>query len=197
MRKKKSILVIVSVLIVFTYVILVATRVLPVPFGRKAPLSSDERNAIVINENKLDAMLYGQNIDLNTELVRFRKLNSITSETISRPSGSKFSYLVINDLDDSIVLSDEEIRMINEYIQTPGSAVLYFGNKYLNAWDQPGWGPPAMLENIVELSVEYTNEKGTIIRCIGTWTEIDNKEHPEALPSIILDKMVFMIEANS
>ena len=194
---RKTIISISLIAAVACYAFLVAAQVLPMPFGNKKTPSSAEEDAHIIYENRMDAMLYGQNIDLNTELVRFRKLNSITSETISRPSGSKFSYLVINDLDDSIVLSDEEIRMINEYIQTPGSAVLYFGNKYLNAWDQPGWGPPAMLENIVELSVEYTNEKGTIIRCIGTWTEVDNKEHPEALPSIILDKMVFMIEANS
>ena len=195
--KKKIIIPACILLLAATYAILAALQILPFPFTGKESLSSAEEDALTIKKNRVDAMLYGADIDLNTELVRFRKLSSITPEAIKRPAKCNYSYLVINDLDGSITLSSEEIGCINEYLQTRGAAVLYLGKKYLNAWDQPDWGPPAALENVVEISVEYTNEKGRIVRGIGMWTEEDSIERPEMIHEVILNQMSFFIYMNT
>lgn len=194
---RKTIISISLIAAVACYAFLVAAQVLPMPFGNKKTPSSAEEDAQIIYENRMDAMLYGADIDLNTEMVKFRKLSSISAETIKRPEDRKFSYLVINDLDGSIILTDEEIQCINDYIQVPGAAVLYFGRKYLNAWDQPDCGPSAKVENMIEIAVEYTNEKGRIIRGNGMWTEEDGNERGDMLDEVILTQMAFMIYMNS
>jgi len=159
--------------IVFAVIVLIGLGVILASRNKEPAESSNEMDAKIIRDNHMDVMLYGEEIDLNTAVIRFRKLNSISSETLKGPDGTRFSYLVINDLDGSITLSEDEIKIVDDYLQTPGVGLLYLGKKYLTAWNQPEWGPVASLDNTVELSAEYTNEKGHISRGIGTWTETD------------------------
>jgi len=170
--------------------------VIPAPqFLRKESEDSLQQAIRIIKENKAEIIAYGEDIPFE-DAGMLRKIDHIDKMTLKRGGNKKYSFLVINDLNNTVTLSEKTIQLIREYVQKPGYAVMYFGDNYLSSWDENRF-----VTNVDGgRSVVHQNESGNVVRIIGNWGKEEQliaKGTPYFQSQIILYQVESFIRANN
>ena len=179
------------------YIALGFLGILPLPQSfknlfRESPesISSTERIAKMIQDTyPTDLMIYGDDVLFEMQ-VPARKLEAITEDSLSIKDGCKYAFLVINDLANTVQLSDAENEMLKEELRKDGFCLFYLGEKYADVWRDPSGYTVSSPGN---LSYQYYMKAGTLRRGIGAW-EAGNEEYLNLNPYALGDTVLFEIE---
>ena len=171
--------------------------ILPLPQSfknlfRESPesISSTERIAKMIQDTyPTDLMIYGDDVLFEMQ-VPARKLEAITEDSLSIKDGCKYAFLVINDLANTVQLSDAENEMLKEKLRKDGFCLFYLGEKYADVWREPSEYTVSSPGN---LSYQYYMKAGTLRRGIGAW-EAGNEEYLNSNPYALGDTVLFEME---
>lgn len=197
--KKKWIVLLVIVIVLVAAVI---TWVLFFPVSLFKNTSSDNVNALqteidIINKYPTDMIVYGDKIDFAQTGISIRTIDSITEKNLERSSKYIYSYIIINDMNNNIKLTDGEINLIYDYIYKKGYNLIYFGTQYYAVWNDP-------LQAIADIdeshAVAYQCENGNIVRVVGMWTNQEleiYKDDSTILSDTIIMQVADMIERNN
>lgn len=196
MKKSKKIVVysvVVLLIALLITTILILIGVLPVPSffkGNNDDNMDSLNNAVeIINDFSTDVILIGDDIAFQCDGLTYRKINTINSDTLFKDSKYNYSYLIINDLNDTVNLTTEEISILSEFICDKNCAMIYLGDKYLSSWDNSQY-----ITNVDgSRSVAYQNEGGNVIRITGLWGSDEDALLTE-YPYYLGDTIIYQIE---
>lgn len=148
-----------------------------------------------IQNNPTDIMLWGDDFTL-PEGLEYRKLEKLDEESLAKKDSYKYSFLIINDLEGSVTLSEDEIELVRAHIYDNQNTLIYFGDKYLTTWQSPSMSELTVDGN---RAVEYRFEGDKAVSVIGIWgaeeTE-DYKKYPNMLGDVIVYEIEECISAN-
>lgn len=167
----------VATLMALASVFLIIIGVLPAPNILKKQEEDSLKQAVqIIKDKKVNLLIYGGDIPFEDQNL-MRKIEKIDDSTLEVEDTSPYTFLVINDLDGEVTLSPEIIQLIRDYVYNKGYTVMYFGEKYLSAWDENQF-----ITNVDgSKSVVHQNESGSVIRVVGNWGKQEQeiaKEYP-------------------
>ncbi len=174
--KKKVVLVTVLTagVIVALYILLGVIGVLPFPKavtdyfnGSNQPLTDYQRIALMMADTyPTDLVILGEAPVFEEVNVSFRTVDSITEDTIKTASPCEYTFLVINDLDDTVTMTDEAVALLREKIATDTFCLFYLGEKYATVWDDK----ENYLANVDgNRGFRYFSVNGQPRRVIGEW----------------------------
>ncbi len=199
MKKKVILLIVASVAAVIVVCIaLVVAGVIPLPQAIAGELDNadDELGEIgrisklITKTHPTDIVVLGKEISFQVD-VSTRKVDEATEENLTRKDGCKYTFFIINDLDNEVNLTDEEIAFIAEKINSENFCLAYLGEKYSTVWDDP----EQYVANVEgNLWFRYNQVDDEPHRAIGAW----NKEEQEQLsqyPYMLGDVVLYEIEA--
>ena len=153
-------------------------------------MSEPERIARIIQDTyPTDIMIYGEDISFGVSVPE-RYIDRITEETLARKDNCEYSFLVINDLSDTVTLSNAQMDLLKKEIRKDHFCLMYLGRKYASAWDSPD-SPHADAEG--NLSYSYFWLNNSVKKCIGTWREKDEEDRL-SYPETLGDSILFEIE---
>ena len=204
MKKKIIIFIVIVLAAVAAYSIFGALGVVPLPKFITETLSRSneqltdmERIPIIIQEeHPTELILLGDDIPFEVS-VPVRKITDITEDSLKRSEGYDHSFFIINDLNGTVQLTEEDIALLAEQISHPDFCLSYFGTKYSSVWDDPNQYIASLKGN---LSWKYYQLDGQPRRYIGAWTQNEQmmlKEYPYMLGNILLYEIeAYLIEIN-
>lgn len=189
MKKKKLIIILLLSLLVI--ILLILFQIIPLPpflNKNKDSLTSIEKNVKVLTETKKTKIfLLGDDIQFDNKLF-VDKIDTLSNSTLDKKD-FPYSAIIINDLNDTIKLSEEDIDLLESYIEKDGYIVIYLGEKYSKAWLNENQGYAEVDGN---LSYTYYTINGTKTRSIGAWRKEDNIEN-EKYPNLLGDTLIYEI----
>lgn len=127
-------------------IIAIATIIIAIGFGiyikvfkeKDEPLGDIDRiSKILTTTRKTDIFIVGKEIDFNNK-VSTTNIDEVTASTIN--GSGDYKVIIVNDLDDKVNLSDDEIGFLDELISKDGYMLIYLGGKYSTTWDDPSYG---------------------------------------------------------
>ena len=127
-------------------------------------LSDIDRISRVLSSTKpTDIFIRGEKIDFNDKV----SSKCIDEITMSGISGTKdYTVIIINDLNDKVNLSDEEIDLVSEIITQNNYMLIYLGEKYSTVWDDASKGIANVEGNLCYI---YYSWDGIPTRNVGVW----------------------------
>lgn len=191
MNKKAGIIVgvIIAACIIIT-VVLMLIGIIPAPSFLKG---SNDGNSLdtalkIINDHPTNVMILGDDIQFPDEF-KYTKISKLDEDSLSKADAYQYYFLIINDLDNSVYLSDEEIDLIWDYIYNQHYSFIYLGEKYLSKWDNSQY----IIDTEGSQCVAYQSEGGSVIRVTGLWGEEENEIYKE-YQNLLGDMIIYQIE---
>jgi len=190
--QKASLLGVGSVLVTLIILIsLMTVGIIPLPsFLKRADSDNDTLGKAIkiIYDHPTDVMLLGDDIIFQRGF-KAREITEVNDEALKRDTLHKYSFLIINDLQNNVNLTQDNIEMIRDYIYNKHYTVFYLGDKYLSAWDDSQF-----ITNVEgSRSVVFQNEVGQVVRITGLWGERE-AEMMQEYPNILGDVIIYQIE---
>ncbi len=140
----------------------------------------DQYINILKREFSADVMYYGDDPCFRKNLT-VRKIDKISHETLFEKQDSGYRALVLWDKDDTLKISDEDLKLIKNEVEENGLDMFYIGKSYLDDFCRLGFSA-AISDN--EKSLEYIgsinvgkkiqqNEIGNLYAAHGLWRDED------------------------
>ena len=147
-------------------------------------LSDIDRISRVLSSTKpTDIFIRGEKMDFNDKV----SSKCIDEITMSGISGTKdYTVIIINDLNDKVNLSDEEIDLVSEIITQNNYMLIYLGEKYSTVWDDASKGIANVEGNLCYI---YYSWDGIPTRNVGVWNVTDQavlSKYPLSLGETLL-----------
>lgn len=191
--KKKIIISIVIVVISIVVVFMLAWRGSPLfKFISSVVASNDdemtdiERIVKVITETKpTDIIIFGEDIEFPAE-ISYRTVSYIDETTIESNDAYMYTILIVNDSNNTVLLSDKEQLCIEEAVSKEGFCLIYLGQKYSTRWDNEET-PIVTIDGNMQFT--YYTLDGTLCRRIGMWLVQDQAEldtYPQMLGDTLM-----------
>lgn len=197
MKKKLVLTISVIVLIVLLiYTILGLTGKIRFPsfmdniLGNSDEMPDLERIPNMIKEtHPTDIIILGDNIFFDRD-VKNRQIDCINEENLYSESMYTYTFLVINDLNDTVELDEKEIELLSDKISMNGFCLVYLGKKYSTVWDSD---TDAIAYVPGNLSYMYYSIDGYSRRSIGAWGAQEQELFKE-YPNLLGDSLLYLIE---
>ena len=156
---------------------------------------SIEKDISIVTQNyKTEIILYVEDIEFD-EACYVRKIDKISKENLTSDESYVYTVFVINDLNNSVTLNEEDLKIIYDISYNDKIDFFYFGKNYANAIKEAGVFSQTLLENELSLGVIY--ERGIRTEVLGTWDDYMHKAYLEEnrglLAEIILAQIVSKI----
>ena len=161
---------------------------------------SYDQDIRVINESHpVKIILYGEPIYFRKE-VKYYSVDHLSNDILST-SGSEYErvVLVVNDLNGTVTLSQEDLVIISGAVNDGSIDLYYLGKnnreKLINSGIRGG---SAVIDG--ELSLVRAMSENRMINFIGFWTEnedIISRSNEELLGECIIDNIVNCIKSNN
>ncbi len=174
------------VVLLLGYVLLILFGALQVPsFLKKEETMTDmERIKQVIEKSiPTDVVIRGEDIMFEDGL-EHRNIGNINEQTLE--TKKEYQVVIINDLNNEISLSNEEITYMKEKIGQNDTMLLYLGRNYATTFDAEEKESANISGN---LGFTYYSIDGEPKRNIGCWDEsieAERTEYPDSLGSTVL-----------
>lgn len=182
-KSKKKIIIILIVLFVGILVTLLCVKIADKRKGNNQ-LTDLERISKVLSTTKPTALFVrGGTVDFNG-LVETSSISSIELSEIN--CEKEYRVIIINDLNDGVYLSDEEIECVKKLISEDNNMLVYLGRKYAATWDDPSTEIANIEGNLCYI---YYSWAGHAYRDVGAWRENDQDavvQYPYMLGETIL-----------
>lgn len=204
MKKKIIISLVIVVAAMVAYGIFGVLGIVPLPKFITEILSHSNENLtdmeripiIIQEEHPTELILLGEDISFEVN-VPVRKITDITEDSLKRSEGYDHTFFIINDLNGTVQLTEEDIAFLAEQISHPNFCLSYFGTKYSSAWDDPNQYIASLDGN---LSWRYYQLDRQPRRYIGAWTVNEQmmlKEYPYMLGNVLLYEIeAYLLEIN-
>ncbi len=180
----KKVICIISCLCLFAGIAVVSVSLFKNRETEEAPLSSKYRDegwfpgeyaAYAVREKyPTDILWIGPWEEYEWELpVRFSE--TVDRETLTMRDGFQYMYIVVNDLDGSVALTEEEYRLINSYVKADSRYhFLYLGREKLEQICEYGFGNKEQITEIdYSLGMYHRGERLVSVWGVYTQDEID------------------------
>ena len=173
------------------------TDVVPFPNALKeilgdsdSELTDIERIALVIKqEHPTDVIVLGDNVQFQAE-IDTRNISKVTEEQLKKEKNYEQTFLIINDLNNKVKLSDEEINLLKSKIAIEGFCLYYLGTQYSTVWDDP---TQYVVDVEGNLAWKYYQVDGNPQRSVGSWTR-NEQSVLEEYPSMLGDAILYEID---
>ena len=197
MRKKKwivPILVALLFVVVFTVVLINSGN-----SGDKYEKDTYDEEIIMINETfPVYVVIYGEDISFRPAF-QYRKIEKIDDYFLDYDTNKYVRLsLVISDLNSSVVLTDEEFKVIKRGIDSNLIDFYYFGTKHINKLIEHGIIRHPLEKG--ELAVGIALYERVQTNWNGIWTDYHvemTSNNPEALGGIIVAQIARCIKSNN
>lgn len=141
----------------------------------------------LLSTRPTDLFIRGEKIDFNDKV----SSNYIDEITMSTITGSKdYTVIIINDLNDTVKLGDEEINLVSDIINQNNYMLIYLGEKYSTTWDDTSNGIASVEDNLCYI---YYSWDGVPKRNIGAWNATD-QENLSKYPLSLGETLLYSIE---
>lgn len=181
-NKTKSVCLIVLLVIVLAVVSFGIVR--NINFKKDNEMTDLERISKVLSTTKPTSVFVRGDIVDFSGYCEGISINQISLDTIE--SDKEYTVIVINDLNDNVSLSDDEIKLTKELIGQNNIMLAYLGKKYSTTWDDPTKGIASIEGNLCYI---YYSWDGVPSRNIGMWTQSDQdllSQYPFSLGESLL-----------
>lgn len=187
-NKLRRILLILFILIIVLVTIGISICVIKRKENARELSDIDRISKVLSTTRKTDIFVRGAEVDFND------KVSSTIVDEISKSkiSGSgDYKVIIVNDLDDEIELSGNEIDVLTELISKNNYMLIYLGEKYSTTWDDTSYGVANIEGNLCYI---YYSWDGIPTRNIGAWNETD-QETLGKYPFSLGETLLYSIEA--
>ena len=138
---------------------------------------------VLSTTRKTDIFVRGGVVDFNNK-VSSTKVDEITTSKIN--GDNDYKVIIVNDLNDEVELSENEINLLKELISKNNYMLIYLGQKYSTTWDDTSYGVANVEGNLCYI---YYSWDGAPTRNIGAWNETDQEvlsKYPLSLGETLL-----------
>lgn len=191
--KKRIVIKLVTVIAILSCIVIVGIVIgfIKVPFlvdeNNSDETDMDRISRVMKTTRPTDIFILGEEILFEVD-VNINQISKISKEEIS--TDKSYKVIIINDLNDSITLSTEEIEAARELINKNGYFLIYLGEKYSTTWDKTDEGIANLNGN---LCFAYCSWDGQARRNIGSWLKSDQEEIEE-YPYSLGQALLYCIE---
>lgn len=148
----------------------------------------DRISKILTTTRKTDVFVLGKEINFNGKI----QAKQIAEANMDNISGiGDYKVIVVNDLDNQLILSENEISLLEDLINKNNYMIIYLGEKYSTTWDDESYGIADVDGNLCYI---YYSWDGVPSRNIGAWTESD-QEMLNEYPLMLGESLLISIEA--
>lgn len=160
--------------------------------GETSSNSTDVINAkqSILEKYKTQVIIYGEEIILDEECY-VKKIDNISNENIIPTSDFQYTFLIINDIDGELNLSDENILCIKDSIDNNELRVFYLGKDYLEKFVELNVFHQPFLETDMSLGVVF--ERNIKTEVVGTWTKELNEMYQNGDTELLTEMIMFEI----
>ena len=118
----------------------------------------------------------------------------VTKETLKKRNGYQYAYIVANDIDGTMDLTEENYELIYETVSRDENYhFIYIGNRQIALLEKIGYAPMGA-GNETDLSLGlYHNKNGVLVPCFGLYQAEDQEDGFEILYAV-LDGLLMHIE---
>lgn len=192
-RKVFFAVIIVTLVGISLYMICLITGIARVPFfmrkGENENMTDIDRITKMLKKTRpTDIKICGDDIAFESD-IKYEKIEQPYKNELSKTK-NKYLVIIINDLKDNVLLSDEEIQFLKDEIKKDGVLLIYLGEKYASTWDNSEMAIVKMDSN---LSYVYYSWSGEEKRNIGYWTRDDESEF-DKFPYSLGQSILYCIE---
>ena len=162
-------------------------------------LTPYEKDIIILNEkHPSDIMLYGEDISFKDTL-NYRKISEISEEELDGDGNWQYHFIIMNDLNGSVALTQEEANLIMSYINEKHYTFFYIGSRHEDIFLESGILERPLGSNCRGFRTGYTY--GWVLNCgsqfIDKQDASEYKTNPEALGDWVANRMVFVIKTEN
>lgn len=182
----KKVVIIISIIVVFI-IVGVCACIMMNENNTETMTDVDRISKMLTTTKTTDIFVVGEEINFNN------KANTISIDevTMSELNGNgDYKVIILNDLNDMVKLTDDEIELLTELIRTDNYMLIYLGEKYATTWDDTSYGIANVDGN---LSYIYYSWGGVPSRNVGAWTLTDQEALKE-YPFMLGETLLFSIE---
>lgn len=179
MQKNKKKAIIISVIVVLIGVIVWMFIWNGSPLGRLLSLFKDdgittsEKIAKIISDTKpTDIIIRGDNVYFEED-VTYRHTEEITKNGLVSSYDYEYTILVINDLNNNVLLTDEEQKSIEMAIKEDNFCLIYLGEKYAERWENEDTSMYSVEGNICFM---FFSIDGMLQKRIGMLNDTDRED---------------------
>lgn len=146
----------------------------------------DERIRIITENYKTEIILYGEDISFDDSCY-VRHIDTISKEELTSDTEYIYSVFIINDLNGTVELSQDELEIIKSKVFDDKIDLFYFGrNNYQNFVDA-GIFSQEFNANDMFLGVIYENEIKTEL--LGVWDTTANELYKTKNEKLLADNI--------
>lgn len=176
MKKHIKLLPVLTVVIILALVMAFLLLVYPYIVQNGIRDSYDEAIAILNKRYPSDIILYGEEIDFRSEL-NYRTIETISKESLTSDEKYEYTFLVINDRQGTIKLTDEKIKELKILVDEMDISFYYIGQQYLSNLKEAGFYSNVYNDDYYGIGyVESPTEKGRA-SVHGLWTSVEEEHY--------------------
>ena len=165
---------------------------LPEPSGKESdPFVLMEE---YINGQDTEVVLYGSDINFRKNMIRWTPVDVIDADKIH--TNHKHVYLIVNDLDNEIDLTDDDCAELVEYADNnPWFSFVYLGKDKLGTFSELAHDKEGVNKGSLSFGYEYSNNSRIINKAI--WDEGAESRSAEDTPALLGDNIISSIYRTS
>ena len=157
-------------------------------------MTSSEEIAKIITETKpTDIIIRGDIVNFEEDIT-YRNINEINKEAITSPDEFEYTILVVNDVYNNVVLSEEEQVCIENAIKNEGFCLIYLGEKYADRWENDDTAVYSVEGNIQYSFFTLDNKLQKRIGMLNVKEISQLEEYPHMLGEVLLYCFSFYLE---
>lgn len=182
----KKVVIIISIIVVLI-IVGVCACIMIIDKNTETITDVDRISKMLTTTKKTDIFVVGEEINFNN------KVNTISIDevTMSKLNGNgDYKIIILNDLNDMVKLTEDEIELLTELICTDNYMLIYLGEKYSTTWDDTSYGIANVEGNLCYI---YYSWGGIPSRNVGAWTLTD-QEASKDYPLMLGETLLFSIE---
>lgn len=140
-------------------------------------LDSYDEAIVILNEKyPSDIVLYGEEIDFRSEL-NYRTIETLSKETLISDEKYEYTFLVINDRQGNVKLTDEKIKELKILVDEMNISFYYIGQQYLSNLKEAGFYSNVFNDDYHGIGyVVSPTEKGHA-SVHGLWTSVEEEHY--------------------
>ena len=134
--------------------------------------SYDKEIEMSVTSDPTDLIIYGDDCNLREKAV-YRKISSISDETLDSSDQYLHKVIIINDLFGYADLSSEDIDTLYRYVVDGEYHFYYFGSRYLEDFLARGFFQNELSPDSCGFGVRHVAERTSVVVNEGMWTTED------------------------
>lgn len=191
-KRKKIIIIIISLITILLGVIIWMVLWTGSPLGKfiarfkDEGMTGSEQIAKIITETKpTEIIIRGDDVYFEED-VTYRHITEVTEDVLVSEDKYLYTILVVNDVYNSVVLSEEEQLCIENAIKNEGFCLIYLGEKYASRWENEDTSIFSVEDNIQYsfFTVENKLQKRVGMLDVSEISQLE--EYPHMLGEVLL-----------